>query len=99
MNHPEQISWIGCGKVGRTLARALKNAGYGVGAVICKTADSARKAIQFIGAGKAGTDAADALLTGTIHFITTNDDAIAGVVSQLDSVAADLKGHYFFRSE
>jgi predicted short-subunit dehydrogenase-like oxidoreductase (DUF2520 family) len=98
MENLEQISWIGCGKVGRTLARALKNAGYSAGAIVCKTVDSARKAMEFIGTGKPGTNPAAALETGSIHFITTNDDAIADVVARLNSSATDLKGHYFFHT-
>src|SRR5262245_15916248 len=98
MNTLEQISWMGCGKVGRTLARALKNTGYGVGAVVCKTTESAAEAVQFIGAGQAGTDPAQALESGSIHFITTNDDSVAGVVDMLDHASRDLTGHYFFHT-
>lgn len=98
MNTLETISWIGCGKVGRTLARALKDAGYGVGAVVCKTLESAQEAVQFIGAGVPSADPADALESGGVHFITTNDDAIRDVVAKLDAVSGDLSGHYFFHT-
>ena len=66
---------------------------------MCKTADSARKAVQFIGSGFATTDLAQALESSKIHFITTNDDAIEQVVKDLTSVApSSLSEHYFFHT-
>jgi len=95
----EQVSWIGCGRVGSTLARALKNAGYRIGVVTCKHPENAQTAVRFIGAGTAGNHAASALDSGTIHFLTTNDDALPGVVKEIASHdAALLKGHYFFHT-
>jgi predicted short-subunit dehydrogenase-like oxidoreductase (DUF2520 family) len=94
-----KISWIGCGKVGRTLARALQNAGYKPAAVVCRTADSARKAVEFIGAGTASMDIQDAIESSHVHFITTNDDAIQGVVDQIVASSHDpLENHYFFQT-
>jgi predicted short-subunit dehydrogenase-like oxidoreductase (DUF2520 family) len=95
----QTISWIGCGKVGRTLARAFQNAGYTTGSIVCRTAESAKKAVQFIGAGSATTDIAEALEDASVHFITTNDDAISDVVDQIVQTSTDsLQGHYFFHT-
>lgn len=95
----KKISWIGCGKVGRTLARALQISGYETAAVVCKTSDSAKEAVQFIGAGTATTDIEDALESSPVHFITTNDDAIQEVVDQIVKVAPEtLDSHHFFHT-
>jgi predicted short-subunit dehydrogenase-like oxidoreductase (DUF2520 family) len=95
----EKISWIGCGKVGQTLARALKDAGYEIGAVVCKSRKNAESAISFIGAGEPSPSLFSAVHSGSVHFITTNDDAIGNVVQQIDSnVPGSLVGHYFFHT-
>lgn len=95
----EEISWIGCGRVGRTLARALKNAGYRTGVVICKHLENAQTAVRFIGAGTPGKQLSSAVASGTIHILTTNDDALADVVREIAALSAGLlKGHYFFHT-
>jgi len=45
------INVIGGGKVGRSLAKKLKTAGYSVGYVVCRTRRSVEEAVDFIGAG------------------------------------------------
>ena len=95
----QSISWIGCGKVGRTLGRALQNAGYKTGAVVCKTAESAKEAVRFIGGGTASTDVTSALDSAKVHFITTNDDAIHEVVEKIVKIRpGSLENHYFFHT-
>ena len=95
----KKISWIGCGKVGRTLAKALQHAGYETVSVICRTPESARKAVQFIGAGNPTRDLQETLESCSVHFITSNDDAIQGIVDQILEVSqADLREHYFFHT-
>lgn len=95
----EKISFIGCGRVGRTLARALKEAGYEIGVIVCKNPKNAQSAISFIGAGEPGSDVAEAVTSGTVHFIMTNDDAVESVVREIDSdVPGSLAGHYFFHT-
>jgi predicted short-subunit dehydrogenase-like oxidoreductase (DUF2520 family) len=95
----QQISWIGCGKVGRTLARALQNAGYKTGALVCKTPESAEEAVRFIGGGTPSIDLESALDSAKVHFITTNDDALQTVVEKIVEIWPDsLEGHYFFHT-
>lgn len=95
----QTISWIGAGKVGRTLGRALKNAGYQAGAVIHKKKDQAKSAADFIGSGSPAIDPVSALDTARIHFITTNDDAIASIVNEIDTRGPQsLEGHYFYHT-
>jgi len=99
MSELERISFIGCGKVGRTLARALNDAGYGIGALVCKTRESAETAVEFVGAGTIEENAIEAVESASVHFITTNDDAIAKVVHEIDAQGpASLLGHYFFHT-
>jgi predicted short-subunit dehydrogenase-like oxidoreductase (DUF2520 family) len=93
----QKVSFVGCGRVGRTLARALKDAGYEVGMIMTRHDKSTHEAIGFVGAGIHATDAVSAALSGNIHFIATNDDAIEEVVASLDEqIHASLKDHYYF---
>ena len=95
----QKISWIGCGKVGRTLARVLQNAGYKTGSVVCRTAENASEAVRFIGGGAPSTDLESALESAKVHFITTNDDAIQEVVEEIVKIWPDsLEDHYFFHT-
>jgi predicted short-subunit dehydrogenase-like oxidoreductase (DUF2520 family) len=99
MTTTEKISWIGCGRVAGTLAKACKIAGYEIGIVACRNLKNAEKAVQFIGDGEAGTDVVDASTSGTVHFITTNDDALADVVNTIDKEGpSSFQGHYFFHT-
>lgn len=92
-----KVSFIGCGRVGRTLARALKDAGYEIGMIVSPHSKHTREAIEFIGAGIHATDTVSAALSGTIHFIATNDDAIENVVRTLDEqIHTPLEGHFYF---
>jgi predicted short-subunit dehydrogenase-like oxidoreductase (DUF2520 family) len=93
----EKISWIGAGKVGRTLARALQQAGYKTGAVVCTKLENAKKAVAFIGGGSPSTDILSAIDSAKVHFITTNDDSIQEVVNHITQ-SSDLGKHYFFHT-
>jgi predicted short-subunit dehydrogenase-like oxidoreductase (DUF2520 family) len=98
MSELEQISWIGCGKVGQTLAKALKNSGYRIGAILCKKLENAKKAQKFIGAGEAVSSFEDAVESGSVHFVTTSDDAISDVVREIETHTGSLTNHYFFHT-
>ncbi len=99
MTEPQKISWIGCGKVGMTLAGALRNAGFQPASVICRTQDHAQKAVDFIGAGTASTEISAALSGARVHFITTNDDSVKEVVNKIrESAKGSLQDHYFFHT-
>ncbi len=99
MTSLEKISWIGCGRVARTLAKACRIAGYPIGMVVCRNLKNAETAVEFIGDGEPGTDIVEAATSGTVHFITTNDDALSEVVQTLDTdVPGSLAGHYYFHT-
>src|SRR5262245_45272195 len=99
MSNLQKISWIAPGKVGRTLGRALKQAGFQVGAVVHRKKEAAKAAAEFIGAGTPGTDLLASLDSDFVHFITANDDAIPSIVKEIDTKGpASLDGHYFYHT-
>ncbi|PYU72085.1 MAG: hypothetical protein DMG49_08320 [Acidobacteria bacterium] len=51
------LAIIGAGRVGRMLGRGLRELGWKIGAVVTRGEASARRAVRFIGAGKADLDA------------------------------------------
>jgi predicted short-subunit dehydrogenase-like oxidoreductase (DUF2520 family) len=99
MNNLQKISIVGAGKVGRTLARVLRHAGYQIGAVVSRKLENAKAATAFIGAGTPETDVLKALDTSFVHFITVTDPTIPSIVKEFDSKGpASLAGHYFYHT-
>jgi len=95
----EKISWIGCGRVGRTLARALKEAGYQIGTIQCKHIENSRRAAEFIRAGEPLDEPTGHLDSSSVHFIATNDDAIPEIVQSIDRKGPkNLAGKFFFHT-
>lgn len=95
----DMISWIGCGRVARTLGKALKLSGFKIGVLYCVHQQNAKDAVKFIGSGEIGNDLMSAVNSGTIHFITTNDDSIGSVVAEIQKeYSGPLKNHYFFHT-
>lgn len=70
------IAFIGCGSVGRPLARLLHQAGVSIKGLSCSTLDSARDARRFIGAGDPIPPEKAAASARTV-IIATPDRAIA----------------------
>jgi predicted short-subunit dehydrogenase-like oxidoreductase (DUF2520 family) len=87
-----RISIIGAGRVGKTLGRLVREAGYEVGDVICRSRGSARRAARFIGAGRAQPFDGARLLPVDLLLISTPDDQIDQAVSLLQSNGDELKG-------
>ena len=75
----QQVSIVGAGSVGRTLGRALAQAGYHVAGLSCRSADSARAAREFSGAGEVCESPADAARMADVVFLTVPDSAIRDV--------------------
>jgi len=73
------VAFVGCGAVGRTLARALADAGYRIGGLVCRRPNAARAARRFVGCGRAGTEPAAACRAADVVFLATPDEAIDGV--------------------
>lgn len=82
MNH-YRVSFIGCGKLGKTIAHLLShNQKVTITGIVNTTLESAQEAVQFIGQGKAYASI-ETLPHSDIYFITTPDDAIATVCQAL----------------
>jgi predicted short-subunit dehydrogenase-like oxidoreductase (DUF2520 family) len=75
------LSIIGAGRVGQALGRRLHELGWEVGVVVTRSEASARRAVRFIGAGKACAGMTRQILASRVILICSPDDAI-GFVSQ-----------------
>src|SRR5437870_9480329 len=80
---PNSLAIIGAGRVGRTLGRGLREAGWKIGSVVTRSEASARRAVHFIGAGKAWAGLTRQVLLSQVILITTPDDQIAAVGREL----------------
>jgi predicted short-subunit dehydrogenase-like oxidoreductase (DUF2520 family) len=76
------LGFIGAGTVGTALAARLKGRGYAVVAVSSRSRDSAQNLAQVVG-GCRVFDSQGVADAAELIFITTPDDAIAGVASQV----------------
>ena len=83
---------VGAGKVGAALARLLSGAGYGFLGAASRSIESARRACDFAGAGRAVADAVDLTCDAELVFITTPDDAIEEVCRRLSERGAFAAG-------
>ena len=88
-----EVSVIGTGRLGTTLAVALSHRGYSIRSVVARTPQSARRAaslldaeVQVLAANQLGT-----LISADLFLITVPDDQIAGVVRDLSEINADRK--------
>jgi predicted short-subunit dehydrogenase-like oxidoreductase (DUF2520 family) len=87
------LAIIGAGRVGRALGRRLRELGWKIGAVVTRSDASARKAVRFIGAGKACAGLARQILVSRVILIATPDDHIAVVARGLARIAEEeLRG-------
>lgn len=79
----DTLNVIGCGSVGRTLARAWSQRGLlAVGGVLNRSPGSSRRAVDFIGAGRA-VEAYGQLPPAGLAMISASDEAIAGCCAAL----------------
>jgi predicted short-subunit dehydrogenase-like oxidoreductase (DUF2520 family) len=84
---------IGAGRVGRALGRRLHELGWKIGAVVTQNEASARKAVRFIGAGKARPTLSRDVLASRLILISTPDDAVVRVAEELARIGAEeLRG-------
>ena len=78
-----KLGFIGAGTVGMALAVRLSNKGYPVVAVASRSQASAENLAQAVSGCRPSTHNQDVADTADLIFITTPDDAIATVVSQI----------------
>jgi predicted short-subunit dehydrogenase-like oxidoreductase (DUF2520 family) len=87
------LAIIGAGRVGRALGRRLHELDWKIGAVITRSEASARKAVRFIGAGKAHATLSREVLASRLILISTPDDAIVKISEELARIGAEeLRG-------
>jgi len=87
------LAIIGAGRVGRALGRRLHELDWKIGAVITRSEASARRAVRFIGAGKARATLSREVLASRLILISTPDDAIIKISEELARIGAEeLRG-------
>ncbi|MGB2898060.1 MAG: DUF2520 domain-containing protein [Candidatus Acidiferrum sp.] len=87
------LSIIGAGRVGRALGRRLRELGWKIGAVITRSAASARRAVRFMGAGKPHAQMTRQIVSSRVILIAVPDDEIAGVAKELARIGGEeLRG-------
>src|SRR5260370_8688954 len=87
------LAIIGAGRVGRALGRRLRELGWKIGPVVTRSEASARKAVRFIGAGKACAGITRQILASRIILIATPVDHIAVVAKELARIGEEeLRG-------
>src|SRR5260370_9498447 len=80
---------IRAGRVGRALGRRVRELGWKIGAVVTRSEASARKAVRFIGAGKASAGMTRQILVSRMILIATPDDHIAVVAQELARIGEE----------
>jgi predicted short-subunit dehydrogenase-like oxidoreductase (DUF2520 family) len=87
------LAIIGAGRVGRALGRQLRELGWTIGAVVTRSDASARRAVRFIGGGKACAGMTRQVLASSVILIATPDDEIASVAQELSRIGEEeLRG-------
>jgi predicted short-subunit dehydrogenase-like oxidoreductase (DUF2520 family) len=87
------LAIVGAGRVGRALGRRLRELGWKIGAVITRSEASARRAVRFIGAGKAHAQMTRQIVLSRVILIVAPDDEIASVAKELARIGGEeLRG-------
>ena len=90
------ISIIGPGRVGCAIGRLLREKRYRIAAVAGGDAERLRKALEFIGAGKAVRSPAAAAKAANVIFLTTPDRAIRAVCDEIAAAKGFKRGSVVF---
>ncbi|MBZ5702717.1 MAG: DUF2520 domain-containing protein [Acidobacteriia bacterium] len=87
------VAILGGGRVGRALGKRLRELGWRIGAVVTRSAGSARRAVRFIGAGQAHGGLTRQLLGAQLILIAVPDRALAEVAGELARIGGEeLRG-------
>lgn len=85
----KSVCVVGGGQAGRAIGRLLRDRGYRIERVVCRTVENARKAAEFLGAGEPSTRAARADLI----VIAVPDGEIANAAAALGDARDSLVFH------
>jgi len=83
------VSIIGAGRLGTVLGSALKNNGYTIQGISCKTLAEARESSRIIGDGHPFKSNSDAVAASRFVILTVPDDSIPAVVEELTAGVSD----------
>jgi predicted short-subunit dehydrogenase-like oxidoreductase (DUF2520 family) len=86
---PATIAIVGAGRLGRALGRRLRELDWNIGAIVTRSAASARAAVRTIGAGHPQAAIGSRVLLANIIVIATPDSAIREVASELARIGGD----------
>lgn len=85
----DSLAIIGAGRVGRALGRCFRELGWKIGSVVTRSEVSARKAVRFIGAGRAHPGVSRAVFASRLILIATPDEQIAHVAKELARIGGN----------
>ena len=87
------LAIVGAGRVGRALGRRLRDLGWKIGAVVTRNETSARRAVRFIGAGKAHAQPTRQIVISRVILIAAPDDQISTLARELVRIGGEeLRG-------
>lgn len=88
------ISIVGAGRLGRSLARSLRERGWKIHSVVTRSEASARRAVRAIGEGRPRSTISSEVFLAPIILIAVPDSAIENVATQLATAGReDAAGH------
>ncbi|MGA2419446.1 MAG: DUF2520 domain-containing protein [Candidatus Acidiferrum sp.] len=77
------LAIVGAGRVGRALGKRLREQGWRIGAVVARSEGGARRAVRFIGGGRACAGVSSDVLAARVVLLATPDDEIISVARRL----------------
>jgi predicted short-subunit dehydrogenase-like oxidoreductase (DUF2520 family) len=86
---PKSLAIVGAGRVGRGLGRRLRELGWKILVVTARSETNARKAMRFIGAGRAQVGITRQILVARTILLTVADDAIASAAAELARIGGE----------
>ena len=78
-----RLSIIGAGRLGKSLGRLLRDAGYAIAALANRSRASTEAAAAFVGAGRVADSPADAARDAAVVLIATPDDVVETVCREI----------------
>lgn len=86
---PTTLAIIGAGRVGRSMGRQLRRAGWSIRAVVTRSKASAKRAVRHIGSGRPYGKLTRLVLDARVVLIAVPDDAISKVAARLAQMGGD----------
>ena|SRR5487761_56339 len=83
------IAIVGAGRVGRTLGRSLRARGWRIGAVVTRSAATARSAVRAVGCGHPLDHLTRRAMDADVVLIATPDDSIGDVAAGLARIGGE----------